>query len=213
MWTAKIKFSSENTLIGSRAKKYGVDIFGFPLSYSYEKNWVIVQVAGSIFGSDSDKKRFFEDLKMEKRVIDIEMSEDFIIGTIKEPIETNDLYKKGIFHLSPAYISSKGYEIIEIGSFDRKLIEKVIKIFEKRYDGELLSLQNRKIKTISIVKVHPDLTNKQKKAIELAMKNGYYRYPRKISVEKLAKISGLSFSTYQVHLRKAEGKLIPYFFE
>ena len=53
----------------------------------------------------------------------------------------------------------------------------------------------------------------QKQAIELAIKNGYYNVPRKTSVEKLAKLSKLSFSTFQVHLRKAEEKLIPYFFE
>jgi predicted DNA binding protein len=47
----------------------------------------------------------------------------------------------------------------------------------------------------------------------LAIKNGYYSSPRKINVKELAKISKLSFSTFQVHLRKAEEKLIPYFFE
>jgi predicted DNA binding protein len=50
-------------------------------------------------------------------------------------------------------------------------------------------------------------------AMELAIKNGYYHSPRNISVEQLAKLAKLSFSTFQVHLRKAEEKLIPYMFE
>ena len=54
---------------------------------------------------------------------------------------------------------------------------------------------------------------KQKQAIELAIKRGYYTSPRKISLQELAKISKLSFSTFQVHLRKAEEKLIPFYFE
>jgi len=213
MWVAKIKFNSKGTLIGSRAEKYNLDIFGFPLSYVYEKKSVVVQVAGTVFGEEKDKKNFFEDIKKEKRAFNLEMNNNFIIGTIKEPIYTNCLYKKDIFHLSPAYISSKGYEIIEIGSFSRKLIINILKIFEKRYNAKLLSLQNKKLKSISVVKVHPDLTDKQKEAIELAIKKSYYRSPRKISVKELAKLSGSSFSTYQVHLRKAESKLIPYYFE
>jgi predicted DNA binding protein len=61
--------------------------------------------------------------------------------------------------------------------------------------------------------LHPELTDKQKTAIELAIKNGYYEYPRKIELKKLAKIMKVSYSTYQAHLRKAEKSLIPFFFE
>jgi predicted DNA binding protein len=211
MWVAKIKFSSKGTLIGEKAQKYKVNVFGFPLSYCYEKDCVIVQVAGTLIGNEINKKQLFEELKKEKRVINLEIDGDFIIGTIKEPHYTNDLYQRDIFHLSPAFMSSEGYEIIEIGSFNRALISRIIKIFERRYAAELLSFQNKKVKTLSVVKFHPNLTDRQKRAFELAVKNGYYNSPRKTSVEKLAKISGLSFSTYQVHLRKAESKLMPYF--
>ncbi len=90
---------------------------------------------------------------------------------------------------------------------------KVFRSLQKVKNGELLSINEKKVKSISIIKVHPDLTEKQKKAFNLAIKNGYYSVPRKTSVKKLAKISNLCFSTFQVHLRKAEEKLIPYFFE
>lgn len=213
MWVAKIRINSEGTLIGEKCKKYNVDILGFPLSYSYDSKWVIVQLAGTIFGNEKDKKGFFREAKKEKRVINLEMNNDFIIGTIKDPIYMNDLYQKDIFYISPALISSKGYELIEIGSFNRKLLVKIASLLEKRYGGRLLSLEDKKIRSISVMKVHPDLTDKQKQAIELAVKNGYYHVPRKTSVEKLAKFAGLSFSTFQVHLRKAEEKLIPYSFE
>ena len=60
---------------------------------------------------------------------------------------------------------------------------------------------------------NPELTEKQKQAMNLAIKQGYYNYPRKISIEQLAKLSKLSFSTFHAHLRKAEQKLLPFFFE
>jgi len=213
MWVAKIKFSSENTLIGSKAAKHKVSIFGFPLSYYYEKRWIIVQVAGTIFGNENNKKEFLKELKKEKRVINLELNEDFLIGIIKEPVYAKSIYNKDIIHISPAFISEEGYEIINVGSFDREKLMQIIKLMEERYQGKLLSIQKKKIKSISVMRVHPELTEKQKKAMELAIKHGYYHSPRKIDLKRLAKLSKLSFSTYQVHLRKAEEKLIPYFFE
>ena len=213
MWVAKIKVSSEKTLIGSKTEKYRVNIFGFPLSYYYNKEWVIVQIAGTIFGEEENKKKFMADLKKEKRVINFELNKDFFIGIIKEPLYTKCVYNKEIFHIAPTFISDKDYEIINIGCFKKELLNKVIGLLEKKYKGELLLIQQKKIKSISVMKVHPELTDKQKEATQLAIKHGYYKSPRKIDVKSLAKIAGLSFSTFQVHLRKAEEKLIPYFFE
>ncbi len=213
MWVAKLQFPSENTLIGSKADKYSINLFGFPLSFTYEKDWIIVHITGTIFGKEANKKLFLKDLKKEKRVINFEVNEDFFIGTIKEPIYAKAVYNKEIIHIAPAFISDKGYEIITIGAFSRNILIKVAKVIEERYRGTLISIGEKKVKSISIVKIKPDLTSKQREAIELAIKNGYYHSPRKIDVQKLAKMSKLSFSTYQVHLRKAEEKLIPYFFE
>jgi predicted DNA binding protein len=209
MFVAKIRVDSKGTLIGEKAKQYNLEITGFPLSYSYEKDHVIVQLAGNVFGEKKDIKNFVYESKKEKRVVNLEENDGFIIASIKEPTYTRDLYQKNIFFISPAIISSKGYEIIEIGSFDRELLVRVIDLLEKNLNGELIFLKEKKIKTMFISKISPDLTDKQKKAFDLALKNGYYEVPRKISVEKLAKLSGLSFSTFQVHLRKAEQKLIP----
>jgi len=189
-----------------------LDFYGFPISYSYEKEGVIVQIAGNVIGNEKNIKDFIKEMKSEKRVLNIEINEGFVIGEIKEPEYTNDLYQKDIFHISPALISSKGFEIVEIGSFERSKLIKVINLLERNLKAEVLSLREKKIKTISLAKISPDLTNKQKKAIELAIREGYYQVPRKTSVEKLAKLSNLSFSTFQVHLRKAEQKLMPFLY-
>jgi len=213
MWVAKIKFSSKGTLIGTEAIKNKISLFGFPLSYSKEDNWVIVQVAGTIFGNAENKKKFIKDLKKDHRLVHLELNNDFLIGTIKEPIYTESLYNKDIFHIEPAFISEKGYETITIGSFDREKLTKIIKVFEEKYSGLLISIQNTKIKSLSVVKIKPELTDKQRNAMELAIKHGYYCSPRKIDLVKLSKFAGLSFSTYQVHLRKAEEKIMPVIFE
>jgi predicted DNA binding protein len=76
----------------------------------------------------------------------------------------------------------------------------------------MLFAKNKKITNVSIAQIHPELTDKQKAAIKLAIEEGYYKIPREIDVKDLAKKSRLAFSTFQNHLRKAESKLIPYSF-
>jgi len=213
MWVARIKLSGKGTLIGSKTAKHKVNLFGFPLSYYYEKDWIIVHIAGTLLGREENKKRFVKELKKEARTIDFELNNDFFIGTIKEPIYARDIYNKEIIHLAPALISEYGYEITTIGCFQREPLNKIIKLINKRYQGKLISIQQKGIKSISVMKVHPDLTDKQKQAMELAIKQGYYHSPRKVDLPTLAKMAGISYSTFQVHLRKAEEKLIPYFFE
>ncbi|MFC1774989.1 helix-turn-helix domain-containing protein [Nanoarchaeota archaeon] len=56
------------------------------------------------------------------------------------------------------------------------------------------------------------MTTKQKRAFELAISNGYYDFPKRIDINKLAKMMGVSFSTYRAHLKKAESKLMRFVF-
>jgi predicted DNA binding protein len=213
MWTASIRFNGVNALIGSKTSKYKIDVFSYPLSYFYEKNWIIVHIAGTMVGRSDKYKLLVEDLKKDPRVQNFELHEDFFIATIKEPRYTKCVYNKDIIHLRPTLTSSDGSELVTIGCFEKGPLTHIIKLLEDKYSGKLVFIQNKKVKSISIMKAHPDLTEKQKQAVVLAMKEGYYHSPRKIDIQKLAKISKLSYSTFQVHLRKAEEKLMPYFFE
>ena len=45
--------------------------------------------------------------------------------------------------------------------------------------------------------------------MELAINAGYYNYPKKITLPELAKKMKISYSTFQAHLKKAEGKIFP----
>ncbi len=52
------------------------------------------------------------------------------------------------------------------------------------------------------------LTAKQAEVLALAIKNGYFDSPAKIGADEMARLAGLSRSTFMEHLRKAEGKLL-----
>ena len=62
--------------------------------------------------------------------------------------------------------------------------------------------------SLLITNVLPFMTERQKEALQLAVKNGYYEYPRQIDLMKLAKIMKVSYSTFQFHLRRAENKIM-----
>ena len=84
---------------------------------------------------------------------------------------------------------------------------------EKNWKYEIFSLKKEKISNISVTNIKPNLTDKQKNAYDLAVKQGYYEYPKKTEIRKLAKITGLSSSTFQQHLRNAEKKLSSFYVE
>jgi len=52
-----------------------------------------------------------------------------------------------------------------------------------------------------------NLTEKQLRALKLALSNGYYEWPRRITLDELAAIAGVTRRTFQDHLRKAEAKV------
>jgi predicted DNA binding protein len=54
----------------------------------------------------------------------------------------------------------------------------------------------------------PELTDKQYNAFKLASEQGYYEFPRKTNLHKLAELAKISRPTFEEHLRKAEIKLL-----
>lgn len=212
MWTAKISIDGSKLLVGNLTLKHKINFFGFPLSYYYEKGFVIVNITGVLLGENKNKVNFVKDLRKSSRIINLEINEDFFIATIKDPIHSKDFYNKSIIHLAPALIDENGKETINIGCFDKRDLGKAIETIEKHYNAKIHFIQEKKIKNISVIKQNPELTDKQKHAMALAIKHGYYEYPRKISIEELAKVSKHSFSTFHAHLRKAEHKLLPFYF-
>ena len=58
-----------------------------------------------------------------------------------------------------------------------------------------------------------NLTFHQRNAILAALNNEYYVWPRKISLDEIAKRLGIKRRTFQERLRKAESKIIPFAIE
>ena len=163
-----------------------------------------------MFGNEKNKKRLIQDAGKQAELVKIELKNDFAVLVTKQPLFTEVFWDPRIIRPAPTIINFKEKKHIwELASFDKKILMKVFKTAKKYLGAEMLKLKQEKISNISITRLLPEITKKQKRALEIAINNGYYDYPKKVKMEKLAKIMGVSYSTYQAHLKKAEGHIIP----
>ena len=210
MWVARIKLDGNEALLGSRCKKFNVAGSGYPVSIHNKPEGISVYGVYFIFGEDKKVKDFVEDLKKDKRVLHIENQSNFVICNILEPKEHVSAYKESIIHIEPITCNEEGKEFWTIGSWNKEELMEFLDVVEKSHKGELLSIKKEKVKNFSFLAVNPGLTEGQRKALELATTKGYYDYPRKIDIQKLAKLSKLGYTTFHEHLRKAEQKMMPF---
>ena len=212
MWFAEFEFDGSKAPAGSIAKKFNITISTYPVSFTEEKNKLLIYFACNIYGSKENKISFIKEIKKNRRVHFFEKNNDFLIILLEEPKTTKPVYQHNIIHTKPILISSEGKEIWSVASKNKENLIEFYELLKKTRNAKMLFIKNKKINNVSIAQIHPELTDKQKAAIKLAIEEGYYKIPRQIDVKSLAKKSKLAFSTYQNHLRKAESKLIPYSF-
>ena len=219
MWILKFKSKEEWNIYNKRSLKFQVKILFYSRNYYVEGKKIYFVNSGVIFGEEKNKKQFFEDLKKDKKIEELEINKDFFISIYSEK-ETSErvkaaktVYNRKIIFLKPAIFDEEGWEEWEIASFNRKDLEKILKIVENvgKENFKLISFKEEKATNIMMQSLAPGLSDQQEKALELAIQNKYYGSPRKITLKKLARIMKVSESTYQFHLAKAEEKIIPFF--
>jgi len=211
MWVLKFQISRSSSIFEPIAKKYDLNIVGYPIT-SYKKNNKYYFVgAGNFFGSEKNMADCLSDLKKNKRVISIERKKDFFIVLYERDNILKEFYNPEFIQIKPIFIDNQGKETWEFGCFDKKPLMILISYLRKNIsDFKLLKLKQEFLDSLTVLNIIPDITSKQKKALQLAVENGYYEYPKKVELKELAKLMGISYSTYQAHLKKAEGKLIPF---
>ena len=116
-----------------------------------------------------------------------------------------------IIRNKPVVQRADGWEEWELACWDKATLTKVLQI--PTFKIKNLSIRNLPLKDIFLPKIYPKLSPKQKEALEMAVKEGYYNFPRKLDLEDLAKIAKVKRQTYMENLRKAENKLVPFLTE
>ena len=209
MWVAKIKLK-HNCILGNRCEKYNVTLQSVAFSVFKQNGKTITSSMHYMSGAPKDINNFIKDLKKDKSVIRLDRKGDMFFLLEKADVKAVAYYTPKIIFVKPVLVRSDGYETWEIGSWEKDEVSRFINQVKKRIkDFKLIKFHRVNIDNVFFPKLMPKLTEKQKRAIELAIQEGYYKTPRKIDLRKLAKLMGISLATYQQHLRAAEEKLIP----
>ena len=197
-----------------RCKKFKLIVLSYPSTW-YEKDENKFATTTCFFqsGDEKKKKQFLNALKSDKRLTKLEISGDIFTYEIdlgKKGQHVMLYHTKNIFFVKPVVNHSDGHEYWEVAAWEKSVLQKFIQSLQKQMDScSIMKMENTKLSDVYFPNVMPKISKQQRMAIDLAYANGYYSYPRKTTLEKLAKIAKLRISTFQEHLRKAELKLLP----
>jgi hypothetical protein len=211
MWVAKFSFDASKALIGRLAIKKKVQVLCYPVSVCRESSGIRVSFVMVLHHDRSGS--FRKELKGTGRVIFCGQKDNFLMGQLVESDKYEMIYNPEILHLRPWVIDGEtGTETFVMGSWRRRNLTRISEIIKEKHLGKMLYIKRKEPSDFFMVNMLPKLTSKQRRALELAVKHGYYFFPRKTTLEDLAKGMHVSYSTFQAHLRKAEHKLIPYLY-
>lgn len=209
----KLKISGAHAALGNLAKSCGVSLSGYPVRSHESENGIFVDFVGFIFGTEKNENNFIKTLSKKPWVKYVEKEGNFVLGRMVEGKQHSPVYSSGIVHIEPVIITEQGVETWTMGSWKKEVLISFIKSVESSGEVEILSIGQKKITNFTMMSISPNLSLKQRLVMSLAIKEGYYDYPRKITIEQLGNKLNISYSTLQAHLRKAENKFIPFCFK
>lgn len=215
MWYLKVKLRHEDCIFASLVEKHGVSIQFSPMREYRKGDYVYTSAIHTVKGDEKGVKGYLRDLKKSSRVVKMEVSK-VVFTLTKQKIATGThyeaIYNPKILYVSPGYNSPDGFEVWEVASWERKQLENLMRLIEKAKTTEyfeVLRFEEKNLDEIYVMQLFPELPKKQKEAIELAYSEGYYSFPKKTNLDKLARVAKISKQTFQENLRKAEARLMP----
>lgn len=211
MWTVKFSFDCEEILFGKLAKRFNLELTGYPISSYEQSKQLYLNIVGTIKGNTKDKEQFIKKLKKEKSILKLEYNNDLLNILLIEDKKYSPFYSPYFIYISPVKVDSQGRYHYYLGSWQREELNKLISHVKSNYNFKFKKIVQEKLSNISILGLQPNLTEKQSNSYELATKEGYYEYPKQIDLKQLAKLSKISYSTFQQHLKYAEKKISKFF--
>lgn len=129
-----------------------------------------------------------------------------------------NVWEKHDFTDAPPAVYKDGWGYFRLVTFDESGTKSLFRDFGTRGPTELIRKRELTLQvlptSIWVNSLFGEMTQKQSDALLKAHRYGYYTSPRQITTENIANALGVSRSTYEEHLRKAEnrimGSLVPY---
>lgn len=214
MWLLKYHFRHKECKYLPTVKRLGIMLYVYPINNFTSRNNFYVTAIHIVEGEKDKIKSYLEYLrKISVKVERISENSMFTLTVMKENLEYyKTLYSPLFIYPSPV-IHDGEKEIGEIASWDDEPLRELVKVMQKSENTEffkMIKLKEERLKDIFLFRVMPKLTEKQRNAFDLAIKEGYYNYPRKINLDGLAKLIKLSKSNYHEILRRAESNILKF---
>jgi predicted DNA binding protein len=215
MWIGKFKNLHKNCLIAPLCKKYNVTDFVYVLNSWKEKKRIYYTDLHILEGKEEDIKKFINGFKKDQRTLNIEVKGNQILTLnvikSKNAKDYSSVLDNQLIYVKPVIQRTDGYEDWEVASWDKEIVMKIMD--NPDFKMELLSIKKIDGINLFLPQIQPNLSKKQIDSVKFAIKEGYYKSPRKIDLNKLSKKENISKQAFQQNLRKAENKLIPFLVE
>ncbi|HLC31748.1 MAG TPA: helix-turn-helix domain-containing protein [Candidatus Nanoarchaeia archaeon] len=215
MWNLKCKVRNSDSVYTSLTASHNIIDYFYPVDRYKKGNKIYILGIHTLEGTEKEQDRFIREINKKKKVKKLKRDHNKIVLLVAEEEKFYELlYNPELYFPSPTIVK-EGYEYWSIAAWDRTILEELIKEMgkwkDKLHDFTILKLQKTGLKEVYFPKIKAKLPEKQKEAFHLALKNGYYQFPRSIDLEQLAQKMHIATSTYHEHLRKAEARLLPFF--
>ena len=216
MWKAIFEGSHKTCILAPLCKKFNITDMVYLINAWEEKEAFFYSEAHILQGTEENKKKFIRELKKQKSIKKFEQKGNFILTLEKKPrwmASYMPLWDKRIIQTKPVIQKTDSTELWEMACWEKEPLMQILERLPKEFQIKLKSITQTKIDELFLPHIMPKLSEKQEHAIHLAVKRGYFDFPRKANLDQLAKEMKISKPTLQQHLRIAEKKLVPFLTE
>ncbi|MDO8554774.1 MAG: helix-turn-helix domain-containing protein [Candidatus Micrarchaeota archaeon] len=213
MWVARFSILHD-CIIANKCREFKVSTVSQPFNVFLEKGTTHSPEVHTLWGTEENINSFVQALKEDKRVKNLEVEGNtlFLIEVTKSliPVSVWSSLAPKLLFTKPINIDNNGVEHWEVATWDKSIINNFLSDVKKiAIKLDIKSIKETKLTDIYFSRFMPKLTLQQRLAITIAFEFGYYVWPRKTDLGKLAKAMGISVATFREHLKRAEEKLMP----
>jgi predicted DNA binding protein len=206
MWVAQFKIRHEGCWIIPRTLKYDIEEFGYTLNMYEEKGNKYHTNISWIRGCEKEKRKFFRSLRNDPHIVKYHIKGNQLYTLVRLDTAVAHIFDRSLFFVRPVR-TYKGFEYWELGSWNKTLLMKFYRNLTAFADVHIVKMR-REFPTVYIQHYLSNLTDRQAKALEYALARGYYDFPKKVSVKRLAKDVHTPRTTFHNTLRRAESKVM-----
>ncbi len=221
MWVAEFRVWHESSHVLKLTKELDVTVLSVYLSLYKKAGRTFINKVFSVSGPDAREyiRRMREKAEAPNTRYHVHHVEDnYVFFSIPLDPDTISYHAWVLddrtFFVRP-FVLKGGYEYWTVASWDKKALTELYKRAKnaKGTSSEKAHIELLSLKQSAVDLFVPDALQRlgqvQASVLQNAISQGYYGYPRKVSLKELAKSVGLSPATIREHLRKAEAKILP----